>query len=80
MNLLLNEAITINREDTGGAYVGGHYVADTDESPDPTGFASIQPLNGKELLQLLLNGTYIHLRIYLQEELLLLILEFFYLF
>ena len=52
MNLLLNEAITINREDAGGIYADGHYAAAADESPDPTGFASIQPLNGKELLQL----------------------------
>lgn len=52
MSLLLNEKITIRREDAGGEYVDGHYVAVDDESPAPTAKVSIQPLTGKEIIQL----------------------------
>jgi hypothetical protein len=52
MSLLLNEGITIKREQAGGDYVDGHYVPAPDESPALTGLANIQPLGGKELLQL----------------------------
>lgn len=52
MSLLLNEKITIKREAAGGEYVDGHYVPASDESPAPTAKASIQPLTGKEIIQL----------------------------
>lgn len=52
MSLLLNENITIKREDAGGEYVDGHYVPAADENPAPTAKANIQPLTGKELIQL----------------------------
>ena len=52
MSLLLNEDITIIREGSGGDWVDGHYVPAADEDPAPTAKASIQPLNGRERLQL----------------------------
>lgn len=52
MSLLLNEKITIRREGSGGEYVEGHYVPADDEAPAPTAKANIQPLSGKEVIQL----------------------------
>ena len=50
MNLLKNEAIQVNREGSGGDYVDGHRVSAADDTFKGEG--SIQPLNGKEILQL----------------------------
>lgn len=52
MSLLLNEGITIKREDAGGSHVNGIRVPASDVSPAPTAKANIQPLGGKETLQL----------------------------
>lgn len=49
MSLLDNESIVITRK-TGGGYTGGHYVDGT--SANSTIRANVQPLTGKEILQL----------------------------
>ena len=50
MSLLRTEAIQVNREGSGGDFVDGHRVSAADDVFKGEG--SIQPLNGKEILQL----------------------------
>lgn len=50
MSLLKNEDITISREGSGGEYVDGHRVSDSDSNI--LAKSNIQPLNGSDLLQL----------------------------
>lgn len=50
MSLLPNEKMTIRREGSGGSYEKGHRVSAADNLLKAEG--SIQPLNGKEVLQL----------------------------
>lgn len=50
MSLLKNESFTVRREGSGGSYVKGHRVSASDDLLKGQG--SIQPLNGKEIIQL----------------------------
>ena len=50
MSLLSNESFTVRREGTGGSYTDGHRVSAADDLLKGQG--SIQPLNGREIIQL----------------------------
>lgn len=50
MGLLPNESFTVRRESAGGSYVKGRRVSASDDLLKSEG--SIQPLNGKEIIQL----------------------------